>query len=222
MQFPTHRQSRPKSAQHQTRPHAYDYKQAQFSSRSSKDLKTRYNHGGRLRSLRAGRGFRPINTRDPLHIVFKCNSRLLRTRSLRTHQNFREIQKIFKRYSQRFHIGIEQISIQRDHIHLLIRTLRRALLLNFLRVSAGQIAQRFQTLKFMVTDTPEVTARRKAQKAKFWIFRPFSRLVKGLRGYRIVRNYIQLNEKEALGQIPYRKERLRGLTSEEWKILWSS
>ena len=53
-----------------------------------------------------------------------------------------------------------------------------------------------------------------------WRHRPFSRVVRGWRAYKIVRNYIQLNEKEALGHIPYRKERLKGLSTSEWQTLW--
>jgi hypothetical protein len=46
-------------------------------------------------------------------------------------------------------------------------------------------------------------------------------VVKGWKAYQIVRNYIQLNEKEALGEIAYKKDRLRGLSMSEWNILWS-
>jgi hypothetical protein len=55
---------------------------------------------------------------------------------------------------------------------------------------------------------------------RLWMFRPFSRIVQGRRYERTVRNYIQLNEKEARGEIPYRKTRLRGLSSGEWTLLW--
>ncbi len=56
---------------------------------------------------------------------------------------------------------------------------------------------------------------------KLWKFRPFTRVVRAFRDQIQVRNYIQLNEKEALGEIPYRKQRLRGLSAEEWERLWS-
>ncbi len=55
---------------------------------------------------------------------------------------------------------------------------------------------------------------------KLWKHRPFTRVVKAYRDQLQVRNYIQLNEKEALGEIPYRKERLRALSAEEWERLW--
>ena len=56
---------------------------------------------------------------------------------------------------------------------------------------------------------------------KLWRYRPFTRVVKGYRAYKTVRDYIQLNEKEAIGEIPYRKRRLKGLSASEWDVLWS-
>ena len=55
---------------------------------------------------------------------------------------------------------------------------------------------------------------------KFWKRRPFTRVVRGRTAYEIARNYVQLNEEEALGKVPYRKERLRGLSADEWETFW--
>jgi hypothetical protein len=59
-----------------------------------------------------------------------------------------------------------------------------------------------------------------AEGTGLWKYRPFSRVVRGYKAYRIVRDYVQLNEKEITGQIPYRKQRLKGLSSSEWEALW--
>lgn len=111
---------------------------------------------------------------------------------------------------------VEQVSIQGDHIHLLIRAHRRQQFHFFFRVLAGQVAQRFQKEGFFVTDTP---ANRK-RGVSLWRLRPFTRLVRGWRAHKIVRDYIQLNEQEALGKILYQKKRLKGLSSAEWELLW--
>lgn len=142
---------------------------------------------------------------------------------------------------------VEQISVQGDHIHALVRTYRRSQFHYFFRVVAGQIAQQFEQdgklLPLPVTHTPNEKQRAKmtdtpqnrktkanrsqqtgnpsCRGTKLWRHRPFSRVVKGWKAYQTVRNYIQLNEKEALGQIIYRKERLRGLSMQDWEILWS-
>ena len=183
-------------------------------------------HGGSLRNQRKGRGQRPLSCKESLHIVFKLDRRRLRSKSLRAHKPFALSQAILKRYAKKFFIKIEQVSIQGDHIHALVRTSQRSFFHHFFRVTSGQIAQQFQkqgllvsaTYKKSVTDTPGKSA---TKRKKLWIYRPFSRVVKGFKAYKIVRNYIQLNEQEARGIIKYSKLRLRGLSNEEWEILWS-
>lgn len=184
-------------------------------------------HGGELRKSRRGRGRRALSCKESLHVVFKVNKLTLRHQSLRSPSTFLLVQRIIARYAKRFLIKIEHISIQHDHIHILIRTSRRSSFHNFFRVVAGQMAQRFEKegLLRMVTDTPETAISRQfgklKRKLKLWKQRPFSRVVRGYRAYRIVRNYIQLNEKEVLGYIKYQSQRLRGLSMSDWKILWS-
>lgn len=171
-------------------------------------------HGGELRQKKKGRGFRPLSTKEPLHLVLKVAKYRMRNRSLRAPQSFQLILEIINKYARYFAIKIEQISVQNDHIHLLIRTSRRKHYQHFFRVVAGQIAQRFEKTGLLagarVTGTP-----------KLWKYRPFSRVVKGWKSYKVVRDYIQLNEKEALGVIKYRKKRLSGLSTSDWHLLWA-
>jgi len=51
--------------------------------------------------------------------------------------------------------------------------------------------------------------------------RPWSRVIKGYKTYKTVRNYLLLNKKEAEGKLSYRKERTRGLFDELLRELWS-
>ncbi|MGZ5278548.1 MAG: hypothetical protein ACXWC9_01315 [Pseudobdellovibrionaceae bacterium] len=209
----------------------------------------RYSHGGSLRQKRAGRGARPLSSKVPIHLVFKANKDVIRG-GFRLHRRFALIHHLLQKYQLKFFIKVEQVSIQGDHIHLLIRTTRRSLYQNFFRVLAGQIAQRFEKEGLLtvasVTDTPtgfgsksvlqrkklvvrtrEFFGRRKAvgmatvRLKTLWKHRPLTRVVKGYRAYKTVQDYIQLNEKEALGGIPYRSERLKGMSSADWAILWS-
>ena len=204
--------------------------QTQFQlASSSRSLE----HGGEHRKKRHGRGRRAISCKESLHVVFKINRIVLKTQSLRTHQNFKLSGEIIQKYADRFFVKIEQISIQGDHIHCLVRTCRRSFFHHFFRVVSGQISQQFEKtdkLRFViderfrrVTDTPkDVNNTLKIKrKLKLWMYRPFSRVVRGYKNYKIVRNYIQLNEKEARGIIPYKKNRLRGLSLAEWQILWA-
>jgi putative transposase len=127
------------------------------------------------------------------------------------------VNDIIKTYAKMFFVKVEQLSIQNDHIHILIRTHRRSHFHHFFRVVSGQIAQRFEKTGLLaVTDTP--ANRRKG--TSLWKHRPFSRVVKGRKAFVTARNYVRLNEMEAIGRIPYRKSRLRGLSAGEWRILW--
>ncbi len=173
-------------------------------------------HGGMLRKVRAGRFARPLTSKDPLHLVFKVERQKLRTRSLRTHKNFKRIHDIVGHYSKRFYVKVEQISIQGDHIHALVRTSRRSNFHNFFRVVAGQISQQFQKEGWLLPI--QVTGKKPLP---FWRHRPFSQVVKGWKANKTIRDYIQLNEKEGRFDIAYQKERLRGLSPEDWKILWT-
>jgi hypothetical protein len=93
---------------------------------------------------------------------------------------------------------------------------------------AGQIAQRFAKEGLLlvqnfseVTGTPNKSKIQLQKLVSLWKHRPFTRVIKGWRAYKIVSDYIQLNEKEARGEIRYQKQRLRGLSSADWDILWS-
>jgi REP element-mobilizing transposase RayT len=216
--------------------------QKQFSLFKT-NRKHQFNYGGTLRNLRKGRGQRPLSCSEPLHLVFKLNKDRLKTKTLRSSRNFKLVNQIMQKYSQKFFIKIEQVSIQSDHIHCLLRTSRRSHFHYFFRVVAGQIAQQFENLELLnsptpicpkslpavmpktllkmkkeevqssVTDTPRAALR-------LWKYRPFSRVVRGYKAYLIVRDYIQLNEKEVMGVIRYSKNRLKGLSLGDWELLW--
>jgi hypothetical protein len=193
---------------------------------------------------------------------------------LRSARRFRPVQVLMRKYAAKFHVKLEQVSVQCDHIHLLVRVTRRSLFQHFLRVVSGQIAQQFQahglsihplqsqatcsnqvhnsqesptaggtghaskipsgkaskaearnwkgvspttSQNLEVTDTPKPHT--PATATKLWKYRPFTRVVRGWKAYRIVRDYITLNEKEASGEIRYSKARLRGLSDGELVML---
>lgn len=102
----------------------------------------RFSYGGTLRKKRRGRAERPLSTKEPIHLVLKANSEKIRG-GFRSPRRFRLITRLSQKYSARFQIEIEQMSIQGDHIHMLVRISCRSRLHHFLRVFAGQTAQEF-------------------------------------------------------------------------------
>lgn len=157
--------------------------------------KHRYCSGGVLRQKRRGRRERVLSSKEPIHLVMKSNYSILRQT-----KNYSLILKLIQKYSKKFHVKIEQLTVQNNHIHLLLRIKKRSQHHSFLRVLAGQMAQNI--------------------KSKLWKQRPFTRVIKGYRAYRRCKDYIQLNEREAQKQILYQKHRTQGMTQEELRELW--
>ena len=98
----------------------------------------RFSHGGVLRNRKLGRGARPLSTKSPIHVVFKANRFKLKHKSLRASLNFTLIKYVITKYSKSYSVKVEQLSIQHDHIHILIRASRRKNFQYFFRVISGQ------------------------------------------------------------------------------------
>ena len=124
--------------------------------------------------------------------------------------------------------------------HFLIRAPRRFRYQYFFRVLTGQIAQQFQKAGLLkaMTGTPrnpksstkcQTGASHKAttdsrnceSSTGLWVYRPYTRVVKGYKAYKIIRDYVQLNEQEARKIIRYNKHRLKGLSLGDWQLLWA-
>jgi len=190
----------------------------------STNWKHRFAHGGSLRKLAKGRGARPLSSREPLHLVFKINKAKMRG-GLRGFKSQKIIKFLFQKYAKKFFVRIDQITIQHDHIHVIVRSPRRFYFQSFFKVIAGQIAQVFQKQGLLKSDEellkPNQGMTATPKGTGLWKYRPFSRVIRGWKAYGIVRDYLQLNELEALGHIPYRKLRLKGLSFSEWSVLWA-
>ena len=76
-------------------------------------------------------------------------------------------------------------------------------------------------LRFVRSITAAITilvtgAKKNARAAlKFFDERPFTRIVRGLKAYKIAHDYVRLNQLEAAGAIPYQKTRLRNVSEIE-------
>ena len=198
----------------------------------------KYCSGGQLRKFRKGRKRRNLSQKHPLHLVFRANQGVIKSRSFRSHKNFQLISKLIQKYARRFNIKIANYSIQSNHIHLLVRCNRRSQYQSFFRVLAGQTVQQMAKQQLLrettsintnakrVTDTPQATANKMRKQEKpgygLWCVRPFTRIVARRKQIKIVHDYIRLNELEAQGKIAYKINRLKDLTPLEWQSLWLS
>jgi REP element-mobilizing transposase RayT len=143
--------------------------------------------GGSLLKKSHAKMARPLHTKLPVHLVFR-SSQARGERSLRTLANARKIRAILKQEASRFGIRVLDFSNNFNHLHLLVQSSNRRMTLNFMRSFAGKVAM-------------AVSGARKGASLNenFWDQRPFSRVVVGYRGLSIARDYLALNQMEALG-----------------------
>ena len=101
---------------------------------------------------------------------------------------------------------IHQQSVEKNHVHMLIKITSRATYIRWVRAlsSAWSALLNEEVVK------------------GFWDFRPFTRVVRGLRGLIVAKSYIKLNEQEAMGEIAYKSRRTRDLSPPDWLLLLES
>ena len=136
-------------------------------------------HGGAL-SLKKRKTKRILCSKRAIHLILKSNQPILRA-------NKKKIEAATQRYAKRFGIKLYHESIQRDHYHQLIRVSSRQAYGKFIRALTSYLARHLGR--------------------GLWKLLPFTRVVNWGRSYKIVKEYIEMNEREILGLQPYRKRK---------------
>jgi REP element-mobilizing transposase RayT len=152
-------------------------------------FKTQLASGG---SLHGGANTNPkkariVSTKHPMHIVIR-SSKATGAASMRSAKHFASVRGITENEAGRQGVKIVRFSNVGNHLHLLIRLRNRLTLRRFLRALCGRLAMRLSGAKKGHPLT-----------RKFWDFRPFSRVVIGLRGFKAAMTYIEMNAFEAMG-----------------------
>lgn len=140
---------------------------------------------------------RPMDSRLPLHVCMRSSM----ARGARTMQgrNRVRVAAIVARVSKRFHVRVVKFANVGNHLHLVVRLPGRG------QVSRDQYAAWIRTLMALLAR--EVGGARRGsplmnergERAKFWDSKPFTRIVRGLRGYRVMDRYTLKNQLEAQG-----------------------
>lgn len=171
-------------------------------------LASKSEFGGALLKKRRFRVARPVSTKETMHLVLK-SSIARGSLSFRMPFHRSKIAAIIRRSCTKFGVTLVRASNNSNHLHLHLKFGSRELYKRFVRSITGQIAM-------------AVTGARKAKpiskligKKSFWDARPYTRIAHGRRGFKIVDEYVKLNQLEAEGIIPKRRERLRGVKPSE-------
>ncbi|MAV92018.1 MAG: hypothetical protein CL676_11415 [Bdellovibrionaceae bacterium] len=143
--------------------------------------------GGSLKNTRKQQ--RTLSSKRPTHLVLKANrSTLFKNRDF--------IQRTMDRQARKFHHRILTSSIQKNHIHILIRFFDRASYIKFIRALTGLLARKLGR--------------------GLWKFRPFTKVLTWGRETWNVNNYIFKNEMEVFGIWSYQPRR-RGASNPSQK-----
>jgi REP element-mobilizing transposase RayT len=157
------------------------------------------------RSTRASRRFRPLNSKAPIHFCLRSKKAIGR-KSFRHPETYNAVREKLGFLSRRWGVKVQQAAFESNHVHLLIQITNR---------------QGYRAWVRALTSAWSFVLNHGKVKG-FWDARPFTRIVRGLRGLLIARAYVKLNEQEALGEIAYRPTRLKGLALREWSLLLHS
>ncbi len=158
--------------------------------------------GGTLLKKAKNRHDRPVSSKHPMHLVLKSTKAKGRF-GFGTTKNSQAIRKLVDAHCSRYGVKCIQYSNNFNHLHLMLKFPSRAVYLRFIRSLTGAIA-------LAVSGASKLTSLKAIfGGAKFWDFRPFTRIVYGWRGYSIARDYVLLNRLEALEILPKRNGRLR-------------
>jgi putative transposase len=183
-------------------------RQTRFSAQA---FRTEDKFGGSLSTKRRFRTARPVSTKESMHLILKSSVAKGRF-SLRAGDNFQKIDAIVKRNCAKFGVKLLKYSNNFNHLHFHVKLSSRVLYKRFVRSVSAHIAMSVSGAcksKSMYQAVGQKT---------FWDRRPFSRIVRGWRGFKIVSDYVKLNQLEAEQIIPKRDTRLRGVTPEQRKL----
>lgn len=151
-------------------------------------LKGRKEHGGSINRNKRKEA-RPINCKNPLHVVLKSEKA---KGPLYLPYHHKTLKNLIKRCAKKYKISIYEQAIAHNHLHLLIRGKSRKSLHDFFRMLAGLSAK-------------AVTGATKGKPfGRFWTYLLYSRLMtNSAYEFEIVSGYILQNELETQGLIPY-------------------
>jgi hypothetical protein len=159
-------------------------------------FKGRFEFGGSLNKNSNPKVARSISTKHAMHVVLR--SGVARGRfSLINKASV--IRRVITKQAEYCGIRVYQQAVASTHVHLLIYIKTndyvqgKLALTKFFRIIGGLIPR-------LVLGAE----RGKAKNVKFWLYRPYTRVVNGfIRGYRIAKDYVLKNHLEAIGVIAY-------------------
>lgn len=156
--------------------------------------------GGSLLKGNNPKQSRPLDSKQPIHVVFRAKKG-----GMRTPKAFAQVSRILETSARKHGVKIYNLANVGNHLHLVVKLGHVRAWSGFVREVCGRIGLLMK--KLGVTSKGE----------GFWLMRPFTRIVKGWgRAFRNLCEYVYLNELEARGIISRKETR----TVRELRAIW--
>jgi REP element-mobilizing transposase RayT len=165
----------------------------QFDIPGLKFSKARSAYGGTLYKTRLGRSTpRPLATRQTMHLVLR-SSKAKGAWSFLKSKNDKIVRGVIRTFAAKYGVKVLSLANVGNHLHMQIQLTNRHTYANFIRAVTGAIA-----LKISGRDRWSHRAAKNG-KLKFWDYRPFTRIITGLKQFLTLKNYIEINQWEGFG-----------------------
>ncbi len=134
---------------------------------------------------------RPFDSKMLTHVVFKAEL----GQALWFSRFEKLVRSTLTAAAARYGIRVDEVAVNRDHIHILFYTKSREAQIRFLRFFSAEMGRRYAALR----------RRLRIAVRPLWVARPFTRLVSwGKKSLARVRGYIRRNRWEVLGFLAYK------------------
>lgn len=157
-------------------------------------VKTPDRFGGGARTTRKSRKFRPISTRQSMHLMLK-STRATGEWSFLTAKNKRLVKSMLKAYSLKHHIQILSAANAGNHLHIHLKVQSVLAYKRFVRAFSGALAMKISG-----------ASKIKKLKKRFWTQSPYTRFVYGVRDFLRLRDYMRVNILEGFGELNLQSE----------------
>ncbi len=144
-------------------------------------------HGGELYRKRKGRGPRPLDTKNTIHLILR-SSQAIDDLSFLKPKNKTVIEHYIQKFARRFSIQVIGLANVGNHIHLHIKLSNRFTYKPFIRALTSAIVTGIKKLNRSTNIV-----------GKFFDLRPFTRVTQGRKDFVGVCQYIEINILEAQG-----------------------
>lgn len=147
-------------------------------------------YGGVLLNTRKGRqSGTPLATKNTMHLILR-SSKAIGDLSFKKQKHSQNIKRIISQFSAKYGIKIISFANVGNHLHMHLKLSKLQGYKPFIRAVTAAIAMSVTGLNRWNKNT---------KKEKFWDYRPFTRVIIGLRALLIMKDYLEINQLEGLG-----------------------